>query len=104
MSDQVHKQFTVNAGSFENINLGSGKRPTELIRQYGNLYTDGRVDAMDALNSFTQLGDLDVLKMKILFSVIVVRVAGTFLHGVTICWFHSINVGFRFSRSCWKLL
>ncbi|XP_046570197.1 uncharacterized protein LOC124278521 isoform X2 [Haliotis rubra] len=71
LSDQVHKQFTVNAGSFENINLGSGKRPTELIRQYGNLYTDGRVDAMDALNSFTQLGDLDVLKMKILFSVIV---------------------------------
>ncbi|XP_071090684.1 uncharacterized protein [Haliotis cracherodii] len=71
LSDQVHKQFTVNAGSFENINLGSGKRPTELIRQYGNLYTDGRVDAMDALNGFTQLGDLDVLKMKILFSVIV---------------------------------
>ena len=56
---------------FEDITLGT-QRPTELIRRYGDLYLDSRVDALDALDRLGPLRDLDVLKMKILFSVIVV--------------------------------
>ena len=56
---------------FEDIALGT-QRPTELVRRYGDLYLDGRVDALDALDRLDPLRDLDVLKMKILFSVIVV--------------------------------
>ncbi|ESO95156.1 hypothetical protein LOTGIDRAFT_189026 [Lottia gigantea] len=55
----------------DNLSLGS-KRPTELIRLYGNLYTDGRLDALDALDDLKDLEELSILKTKILFSIIVV--------------------------------
>lgn len=48
-------------------------RPSELVRQYGDLYSRIRVDALDALDKIGQLDDLSVLKEKILFSVVVVR-------------------------------
>ena len=72
MSDQAQKQFSAGAGHFENLSLG-GRRPTALVRQFGNLYTEGRVDALDALDGLQELEELDILKMKILFSVVVVR-------------------------------
>ena len=56
---------------FEDAALGP-QRPAELIRRYGELYLDSRVDALDALDRLAPLKDLDVLKLKILFSVIVV--------------------------------
>ncbi|XP_050398842.1 uncharacterized protein LOC126816400 [Patella vulgata] len=70
LSDQVQKQFNRSNQHFENLNLGT-KRPTELIRQYGNLYTDGRLDALDALDDLKDLEELSILKTKILFSIIV---------------------------------
>ncbi|XP_035226904.1 uncharacterized protein LOC118199211 [Stegodyphus dumicola] len=55
---------------FENISLGE-RRPTALVRQYGNLYAQARVDTLDALDALPALQDADELKSKILFSVIV---------------------------------
>ena len=43
-----------------------------LIRCYGNLYSQGRVEALKALDSLPQLKDSSELKSKILFSVVVV--------------------------------
>lgn len=48
-------------------------RPAALIRKYGNLYAQARVDTLDALDSLPQLKDADDLKAKLLFSLVVVR-------------------------------
>ncbi|XP_076439683.1 uncharacterized protein LOC143279514 isoform X2 [Babylonia areolata] len=58
------------APQFEDLSLGA-QRPTELIRRYGDLYLDSRVEALDALDRLGPLDGLDVLKLKILFSVVV---------------------------------
>lgn len=58
-------------GHFENVALGD-KRPTALIRRYGNLYAQARVDTLDALDNLPELHDAEELKSKLLFSVIVV--------------------------------
>lgn len=71
LADRVHQQFTTkNNSAFEDLNLGS-LRPTALIRSYDDLYREGRVDTLDALDSLPELRGLDILKMKILFSVVV---------------------------------
>ena len=56
---------------FEDINLGDN-RPTQLVRRFGNLYSESRLDALDALDAVPQLSQLDDLKGKLLFSVVVV--------------------------------
>ena len=56
---------------FENLSLGD-TRPTQLIRRYGNLYSEARLDAFDALDSLPEISDFDDLKGKLLFSVVVV--------------------------------
>ncbi|KAK7494663.1 hypothetical protein BaRGS_00014061 [Batillaria attramentaria] len=76
LSDQVHQQFQLGNQQFEDLALGT-QRPAELIRRYGDLYLDGRVDALDALDRLTPLNDLDVLKVKILFSVVVLAFKAT---------------------------
>ncbi|XP_076363232.1 mitochondria-eating protein-like isoform X1 [Tachypleus tridentatus] len=55
---------------FENVCLGE-RRPTALIRRYGNLYAQARVDTLDVLESFSELQSSDELKSKLLFSVVV---------------------------------
>ncbi|XP_054709293.1 uncharacterized protein LOC129218999 [Uloborus diversus] len=55
---------------FENVALGE-RRPTALIRRYGNLYAQSRVDTLDALDSIAELEHAHDLKSKILFSAIV---------------------------------
>ncbi|XP_013783676.1 uncharacterized protein LOC106467845 isoform X2 [Limulus polyphemus] len=55
---------------FENVSLGD-RRPTALIRRYGNLYAQARVDTLDTLESFSELQSSDELKSKLLFSVVV---------------------------------
>ncbi|KAK3590557.1 hypothetical protein CHS0354_008488 [Potamilus streckersoni] len=72
LSGQVHASFSLSGmnGQFEDLNLGT-IRPTELIRQFGNLYSEARVEALDALDALDQFADLQALKEKILFSVIV---------------------------------
>ncbi|GIY49548.1 mitochondria-eating protein [Caerostris darwini] len=55
---------------FENVGLGE-RRPTALIRRYGNLYAQSRVDTLDALDSIPELQHAYDLKSKILFSAVV---------------------------------
>ena len=47
-------------------------RPTQLIRRYGNLYSQTRVEAFDALDDLPEMAEFDDLKGKLLFSVVVV--------------------------------
>lgn len=49
------------------------KRPSALIRRYGAMYAQARIDTLDALEKLPQLSDCDELKSKLLFSVVVVR-------------------------------
>lgn len=56
---------------FENLSIGEG-RPTALIRRYGSLYAQSRVDTLDALDSIPELEHAHDLKSKILFSAVVV--------------------------------
>lgn len=54
--------------------LGSQEeRKQFLVREYGALYAQGRVETMDALDALPELIEADELKSKLLFSVIVVR-------------------------------
>lgn len=72
LSTEAHSLFNGGLnGHFEDLSLAS--RPSELVSQYGDLYSRIRVDALDALDKIGQLDDLSVLKEKILFSVVVVR-------------------------------
>lgn len=58
---------------FENVAMGE-RRPTALIRRYGNLYAQSRVDTLDALDSIPELEHAHDLKSKILFSAVVVSI------------------------------
>lgn len=77
LSAQVHKQFTLNNNHFEDLSLNE-KRPTELIRLYGNLYSETRVEAADDLDNLAEISDYDKLKTKILFSVVVLSFRSTY--------------------------
>ena len=48
------------------------KRRNQMTRDYGALYAQTRVEAMDALDALPELVEADELKSKLLFSVIVV--------------------------------
>lgn len=48
------------------------RRPCALIRKFGDLYSQARVDTLDSLDLIEQLKDADELKAKLLFSVVVV--------------------------------
>ena len=75
LADQIHTRFTSRpTQALEDLSLGA-VRPTSLVRAYDDLYREGRVDSLDALDTLPELTGLDILKMKILFSVIVVRIA-----------------------------
>lgn len=50
---------------------------TELVQQYRNIYLKNRVETLDALDKLPQLKRGHHLKTKILFSIIVVSVKGT---------------------------
>jgi len=42
------------------------------VKQYGNLYNEARLDAMDALDELSDMADADTLKVKLLLSIVVV--------------------------------
>ncbi|XP_014664204.1 PREDICTED: uncharacterized protein LOC106806703 [Priapulus caudatus] len=69
LSDQARRQLE-RGSKFENLSLGE-QRPTQLIRQYGNLYMQVRVEALDALDNLREMDDSDDLKSKLAFSVVV---------------------------------
>lgn len=70
LAEQAQRQLE-KCGKFEDLNQIS--RPTELIRLFNSLYSQVRIDALDALDSMREISNADDLKSKLLFSVIVVR-------------------------------
>jgi len=56
----IHEFERNQDGKFENICLDDSSRPTSLIRLYGNVYSDERVDLLDVLELSDQgQDDLD---------------------------------------------
>ena len=53
-------------------NKNGNNTESSLIREYGALYAQARVVAMDDLDALEQLGTADELKSKLLFSVVIV--------------------------------
>lgn len=49
------------------------QRPAALVRRYGELYSQVRLETLDALDRLPQLVNAEELKNKLLFSVMVVR-------------------------------
>jgi hypothetical protein len=70
LAEQAQRQLE-KGGKFEDLNQIS--RPTELIRLYNSLYSQSRIDALDALDNVREMSDAEDLKSKLLFSVVVVR-------------------------------
>ena len=50
------------------------RRPANLVRSFGELYSVARLETLDALDAIGELVDADELKNKLLFSVVVVSV------------------------------
>ena len=76
MSEQAQRQLERGASKFEDISLGEN-RPTQLVKRYGNLYSEARLDAMDALDELPDMADADDLKVKLLLSIVVVCLSGS---------------------------
>ncbi|CAF3786055.1 unnamed protein product [Rotaria magnacalcarata] len=68
LAEQAQRQLE-KGGKFEDLNQIS--RPTELIRSYNTLYSQARIDALDALENVREMSDAEDLKSKLLFSVVV---------------------------------
>jgi len=77
LSEQAQRQLERGASKFEDISLGEN-RPTQLVKRYGNLYNEARLDAMDALDELSDMADADDLKVKLLLSIVVVRLCHRF--------------------------
>jgi len=69
LAEQAQRQLE-KGGKFEDLNQIS--RPTELIRSFNTLYSQARIDALDALDNIREMSDAEDLKSKLLFSVVVV--------------------------------
>ena len=50
----------------------SRREASRLVAKYGELYSQARLDTLDALDEIKELSDADELKNKLLFSVVVV--------------------------------
>jgi Mitochondria-eating protein len=71
LSEQAQRQIEKGSTKFEDLSLGN-MRPTQLIRRYGNLYSEGRLDALDALDDIPEMSNFDDLKGKLLLTILVV--------------------------------
>ena len=50
------------------------RRPANLVRSFGELYSVARLETLDALDAIDELLDAEELKNKLLFSVVVVSI------------------------------
>ena len=64
------------------------KRPANLVRSFGELYSVARLETLDDLDTIDELVDADELKNKLLFSVVVVslKVYITLEYRVYLVW------------------
>jgi hypothetical protein len=76
----------------------STEQRSELIQNYGGLYTQSRVETLDYLDKLEELRGADELKSKLLFSVIVVIsplfLSFFFKSRVTNCFLHLVGIPF----------
>jgi len=79
LSEQAQRQLERGASKFEDISLGEN-RPTQLVKRYGNLYSEARLDAMDALDELPDMADADDLKVKLLLSIVVASLISATLY------------------------
>lgn len=49
-----------------------------MIRSFNTLYSQARIDALDALDNIREMSEAEDLKSKLLFSVVVVRFSTSF--------------------------
>nr|XP_045616134.1 uncharacterized protein LOC123769176 [Procambarus clarkii] len=70
LGDRASRGVERGNGRVENLSLGE-RRPSALVRRYGNLYAQARVDTLDALDALPDLRNAEELKSKLLFSVVV---------------------------------
>jgi hypothetical protein len=70
LSEQAQRQIEKGSTRFEDLSLGD-MRPTQLIRRYGNLYSEGRLDALDSLDDIPEMTTFDDLKGKLLLTILV---------------------------------
>jgi O6-methylguanine-DNA--protein-cysteine methyltransferase len=70
LSEQARRQLEKSSTKFEDLSLGD-KRPTQLIRRYGNLYTESRLEALDALDEIAEMSEFADLKGKLLLTILV---------------------------------
>ena len=68
-------EVEVEAGKPGGTLSGYDKRPAALVRKYGELYAQTRLETLESLDKLADLDTHDDLKSKLLFSVIVVSVA-----------------------------
>lgn len=59
------------------VNKGD-KRPANLLRTFGELYSVARLETLDELDTIEELVDADELKNKLLFSVVVVSITAKY--------------------------
>jgi len=71
LAQHAQQRLETSSTKFEDVNLGDN-RPSQLVRRYGNLYSEGRLEALDALDAVGELADLNDLKLKLLFSIVAV--------------------------------
>lgn len=82
LADEKHRSLTLEKmaslqkqKSLPKVNGGYSaldERPAHLVRRYGELYSQLRLETLDALDKLPPLVNSDELKIKLLFSVVVV--------------------------------
>ena len=82
LADEKHRSLTLEKmaslakqNSLPKVNGGYSaldERPAHLVRRYGELYSQMRLETLDALDKLAPLVNSDELKIKLLFSVVVV--------------------------------
>ena len=87
LADEKHRSLTLEKmaslqkqKSLPKVNGGYSaldERPAHLVRRYGELYSQLRLETLDALDKLPPLVNSDELKIKLLFSVVVVSYIAT---------------------------
>ena len=88
LADEKHRSLTLEKvasiqkqKSLPKVNGGYSaldERPAHLVRRYGELYSQLRLETLDSLDKLPPLVNSDELKIKLLFSVVVVSFFGFF--------------------------
>lgn len=79
LSKQAQQSFDGGSGVFEDLGT-SQTRPSELAKIFQNLYSDGRLQALDALEETWGGKEHEIMKAKLVFTVTVVSMTCEIIH------------------------